>query len=153
MNKKNDTRQDKIQKLKDLLNGRQKAVIMFASRATDGELYADKDLVSIYYSMTFKGKDAFESWKLKNGIDSIAYSPDVLKNTIEVTLNVEYEPLPNAKPCNGQVITFGESEVNFPKAYVEREAIVNRLCNDYKLHPPKGFEIKRVIKPESFLGL
>ena len=74
MNKKNDTRQDKIQKLKDLLNGRQKAVMVFASRATDGELYAEKDLVKIYYLMTFQGKDEFERWKLKNGIDSIPLS-------------------------------------------------------------------------------
>jgi hypothetical protein len=150
MDKKIDTRKDKIQKLKDLLNGRQKAVIMFASRATDGELYANKDIVRIYYFMTFQGNDAFESWKLKNGIDSIAYSPDLLKNTIEVTLNVEYEPLPNAKPCKGQVITFGESEVNFPKAYVEREAILNRLCNDYKLHPPKGFRIEKIVAHDIF---
>ena len=151
MNKKNDTRQDKIQKLKDLLKGRQKAVMVFASRATDGELYAEKDLVKIYYLMTFQGKDEFERWKLKNGIDSIAYSPDVLKNTIEVILNVEYEPLPNAKPCNGQVITFGESEVNFPKAYLDREAILNRLCNDYTLHPPKGFRIEKQVGTINFL--
>lgn len=138
-----ETRKDKIERIKDLLQGKSEKKVYFASYATDGKLYREKDLTTIYYKMTFDNKVDFESWKVANDIDYIAYSPDVLKGKVYITLDVEHEPLPNAKPCSGNVITFCDEEIQPAKEFIEREAKLKRLCSQYSMNPPIGFEIER----------
>lgn len=142
MNENIETRQEKIKRLKDIIAGRQETKVFFCLEATDGQLYRDKELVTITYRMTFQGEHAFSQWKQDNGIEGIAHIPDTRTNTIVVDLKTEHEPIEGAKPRKN-AISFPDHNMKPNEAFVEREAILAKLCIEYAKHPPKGFEIIR----------
>ncbi len=142
MNENVETRQEKIKRLKDILNGRHEKKVVFCMEAIDGQLYSDSQLITVTYRMTFAGEHDFKQWKQSNGIDGIAHIPHTRTNTIVVDLKTEYVPVKGAKPCKN-AITFADNDFKPNKAFVEREAILEKLCIEYAKHPPKGFEIIR----------
>lgn len=138
----NKDRREKIEQLKNIMNGTTEFKTVYVKRANDGNFYKERDIVTATYQIKFSNETAFKQWQLETGLEGTAYSPNYTTGEHTVVLKTEYEPVNGARPRKGKVMSWDE-EFKASEAFQKREDTRESLCAEYLKHPPKGFTVTR----------